>query len=147
MRNAPVTRWSIARHALYGAAGAAVLWFGAAFFRLNPAFRPTLPFCIAFILCGAFVGAVSSYPDGLDTSNYVTRIECEFNLKVADEAGAKFAALGDLCAYISRQRHAQGFPLADAEIWKLVRRITSEEFGIKEGELQPETRYIDDLGC
>ena len=85
--------------------------------------------------------------EGLDVTEYVERIECEFEIVVPAEAAEGFATLGDLCGYAAGERQRQGLPLSHDEIWDAVRRITSEEFGVVADELRRDTRYVEDLCC
>lgn len=84
---------------------------------------------------------------GLDTADYVEHVEREFGIVIRDEAVGTLATLGDLCAYVSRERQVQGRPLPDEEVWDAVRRVTSYEFGVNAGELHRGIRYVEDLDC
>jgi len=85
--------------------------------------------------------------DGLDTTDYVERIEREFQITVQDTDAARLQTLGDLCSFVFEQRRALGCPLEDEMIWHAVRRITSEEMGVHIDELHRGTRYVEDLLC
>jgi hypothetical protein len=89
----------------------------------------------------------SLHVDGLDTTEYVERIERELGIVIRDEAVGTLATLGDLCKYVSAQRCEQGRPLSEEEIWTAVREITSDEFGVAASELHPGIRYVEDLNC
>ena len=69
-------------------------------------------------------------PEGLDTSEYVERLEREFEIILPDENAADLKTLGDLCHFISDQRTRAGRPLSEDDIWNRVRIITSVELGI-----------------
>jgi hypothetical protein len=85
--------------------------------------------------------------DGLDTTDYVERVERELGIVIGDEAVGMLATLGDLCTYVSAQRREKGQPLSEEEIWQTVRGITSDEFGVDASELHPGIRYVEDLNC
>ena len=85
--------------------------------------------------------------DGLDTTEYVERLERHFGIIIRDEDAAEMKTLSDVCDYISRQREASARALTPEQIWKDVRRITSEEFGVDESEMHKGVRFIEDLNC
>lgn len=85
--------------------------------------------------------------DGLDTTDYVEHIEREFGIVIRDDAVGTLGTLGDLCGYVVAQRREQQRPLAEEEVWKAVREITSEEFGVDASELHRGIRYVEDLNC
>ena len=84
---------------------------------------------------------------GLDTTEYVERIEREYGIVIGDDAVGKLATLGDVCGYVCHQRGEQGRSLREEEVWHGVRRITAYEFGVDAGELHPGVRYVEDLNC
>jgi acyl carrier protein len=85
--------------------------------------------------------------DGIDTTDYVERVERELQITVRDADAERLKTLGDLCSFVATQRRAQGRPLEDNQIWDAVRHITSEELGIDVNELHPGIRYVEDLCC
>jgi hypothetical protein len=85
--------------------------------------------------------------DGLDTTEYIERVEREFAIPIPAEAAESFATLNDLCNYVAANRRQHGRPLDSEEIWNTVRTITSEGFGIDPSELHPRIRYVEDLLC
>lgn len=142
------TRKSIAISALIFAAITLVVFaIVAIWFRFSlEAWGFLLPIVAVF---GAGMGALLKWqgPDGLDLSDYIEHIERDLRVTVSDENASQVRTLGDLCRVVSQQRHANGDPLSDEEIWNAVRSITSDELGVRADELHPNLRYIEDLGC
>ncbi|MBC7783028.1 MAG: hypothetical protein H7144_04240 [Burkholderiales bacterium] len=87
------------------------------------------------------------FRDGLDTVGYLVRIEDEFGIQIPDKEAVNIKTLAELCNYVAKQRQLNMNALGASEIWTTVRDITSEEFGVDAGELHPEIRFVEDLGC
>ena len=81
--------------------------------------------------------------EGLDPTEYIEHVGRAFGIVIPVEAAEGFKTLRDLCDYVARWRRE----LSDGEIWEAVRRITSEEFGVRQNELHPGIRYVEDLNC
>jgi hypothetical protein len=85
--------------------------------------------------------------EGLDATDYIAHLERHFGVTI-DPAEAKSpCTLGDLGRLISQKLTTLGRPAADDAVWESVRRITSEEFGVREDELKPTLRFVEDLNC
>jgi hypothetical protein len=87
------------------------------------------------------------FEDGIDTTDYIRRIELELQITIKDADAERLKTLGDLCSFVSNQRRDQGRPLDGDRIWQSVRQITSEELGVNARELHPGIRYVEDLCC
>jgi hypothetical protein len=85
--------------------------------------------------------------EGLDLSSYIAELESYFAVSIAPHLSPDLCTLGDMATLIAQKATAAGRPIAQEAVWPEVRRITSEEFGVRENELQPSTRFVEDLCC
>jgi hypothetical protein len=147
--NPRATPRSTLRKAVTYALVAAALWLIAAYRK--PALLAEWQFMLPmWVGIAALVGAVCEWQvcvDGMDTTDYVQRLERHFGVVIGDAAGARLATLDDLCRHIVQLCHGLESPLSDDAIWTAVRDITSDEFGIHAGELHPGIRFVEDLNC
>ena len=84
--------------------------------------------------------------DGIDTTEYVEAIEGHFNIHIEIPVLESLETLGDLCDEIARLTNT-ATDEERARIWIAERRITGEEMGLDQSELQKETRFVEDLCC
>jgi len=87
------------------------------------------------------------FRDGLDTVEYVRLIEDKFGIEIPDAGAIGIKTLGQLCDYIAAKLKMRGAEPNAEHIWSTVREISGEWFGVDVGELKPEIRFIEDLGC
>jgi hypothetical protein len=81
----------------------------------------------------------------LDATEYFARLEREFGVTIGPDETPALCTLGDLSALVSRKLAAAGRPLPEDAVWRAVRWITSQELGVREGDLRPDTRFVEDL--
>ena len=85
--------------------------------------------------------------DGLDVTEYVAEIERHFSVKLAPLEIESTHTLGDMSGLIVRKLRERGRADTEDDVWPLLRQITSEQFGLDPHELNPNTRYVEDLLC
>jgi hypothetical protein len=84
---------------------------------------------------------------GLDATDYIAHLERQFAVAIDPAEAESLRTLGNLARLLSQKLTTAGRPAADDAVWDAVRRITSEEFGVREDELKPGVRFVEDLNC
>ena len=87
------------------------------------------------------------FADGLDTTPFLERVEREFNIRIPDEDATRINMLGQLCEYVVCKVNEERGNGVDDWIWVVIRRMTSDEFGVAENELHKDIRFVEDLMC
>jgi acyl carrier protein len=78
----------------------------------------------------------------LDMTDFVMQVEETYGFEIPDEDYESLKTVGLLCEYI-RKRSPQSDPTV---ILETVRNMISEHFLIPADEINPESRWIEDLG-
>jgi hypothetical protein len=81
---------------------------------------------------------------GIDTTDYVLRLEREFDITLPPEAES-LKTLGDLRDLIVRLLSHREQRSNPNQIWERLRRVSAYDLGVDESELHPHTRLKEDL--
>lgn len=77
----------------------------------------------------------------LDLTEFILELEETFDISIPDDDYQQLATVGNLCEYILQRKPG----LDDDEILASIRRITVDHYHVDPEEVQPHTRWIEDL--
>jgi len=87
---------------------------------------------------------------GLDFVELLMDVEDEFDVRVDEESHLAIQTVGDLHVVVLNLMTAAGRTVTDEvtqSSWISIQRIVSETYGVDHGELQHDTRFVEDLGA
>ena len=79
---------------------------------------------------------------GLDITNFILAVEDEFKVSIPDEDYETIVTVRDMCRYVEKRTTSGA---RSEHILQRVRELISQEFSIPIEEIQPESRFVDDL--
>lgn len=77
---------------------------------------------------------------GIDAIDMVMGLEEEFGIEISSQA-RELQTVGDLSVWISKQVPSR----PATAVWSTVQRIVAKKLNIPNAEVQPESRWIEDL--
>jgi hypothetical protein len=81
---------------------------------------------------------------GLGVVEFWLAVEDEFD--VANEAYCPSSRLSDICGAVMAELNRLGRATDPDEVWRRLRRLTSEQARVPEDEITPESDVVRDLG-
>lgn len=87
---------------------------------------------------------------GLEIVELFMDIEDEFGVHMDDELNASIRTVGELHAAVIILWSKKGHTIDDAFMhssWVTIQRITSTTFGVFPEDIEPDTRFLEDLGA
>jgi acyl carrier protein len=83
---------------------------------------------------------------GLDSVELVIRVEKEFAIEIPDADAPALTTVGHLHAYVVEALRHQGRIESADSVYDQLRDIICHQLGVKEAEVVPSARFVDDLG-
>jgi acyl carrier protein len=83
---------------------------------------------------------------GLDGVELVMAIEERFGIVISDGDAEKIATVGQMHRHIVDALRQRGEMVDEEQVWKVLRTIVVQQLSVRPEQLQPETRWIEDLG-
>jgi acyl carrier protein len=78
---------------------------------------------------------------GLDVTRFVMEVEDALDVEIPDCDWHEFDTVGPMCEYILRKKPGSDYN----DILQTIRRVAVHEFAVYPEEIQPGTRWIEDL--
>jgi acyl carrier protein len=83
---------------------------------------------------------------GLDSVEIVMEAERLFNVELPDALVERVYTFGEFVDCVEKACRAKGYTLGGNEIETSLRRAVSEQLGVREEDILPESRLVQDLG-